>query len=281
MRHRDVPAPHGVDHGPADRVLAAAGRTSRTELLAPADQPVGLLGVGQRRAEVVDDLVGVAGEPVERVHVRALPRREQQRREVVGLAVRGVELAAGLVRRAQRRVGMPAASSSRALTGRESSRCRRLWQPGAVDAAVPAPPGSAGRVALAAVAARRDASAHHPGGDRRRHPRRAHPGRRSGPVPPSPTGCPPSPRVAAARGPRGARAHRRRRAVPLRPGRRDVRQPRGRPAGAGPGLLPRVHGRDAGRGRPRGPPHRHLLHRAEYWTADHYDSFARITGAAR
>jgi hypothetical protein len=107
VRQRDVPAPDGVDDRPADRVLAAPGRDVAQELLAPADQPVGLLGVAQRAPEVVDDLVGVAREAVQRVDVRALPGRQEQRREVVGAPVRGVEPPAGLVRRPQRRVRDP------------------------------------------------------------------------------------------------------------------------------------------------------------------------------
>jgi hypothetical protein len=91
--------------------------TSSTNCSPPADQPVGLLGVGEGAAQVVDDLVGVAGEAVQRVDVRPLPGRQQQRREVVGLAVAGVEPAARLVRRPQLRVRIPAASSSLALTG--------------------------------------------------------------------------------------------------------------------------------------------------------------------
>ena len=97
---RDVPPPHGVDDRPADLVLAArrprrrrgTGRPSR-----PASRPsrasVSVL------AEVVDDLVGVAREAVQRVHVRPLPGRQQQRGQVVGPPVLGVEPPAGLVRR--------------------------------------------------------------------------------------------------------------------------------------------------------------------------------------
>jgi hypothetical protein len=128
VRQRDVPAADGVDDGAADRVLAAAGRDVAQELLAPADQPVGLLGVAQRAAEVVDDLVGVAREAVEGVDVRALPGRQQQRREVVGAPVRGVEPAAGLVRRPQRRVrdagGVELAGAQRPTTGSDSLRAR-------------------------------------------------------------------------------------------------------------------------------------------------------------
>ena len=84
------------------RVALVAGLEVAQELLAPGHQPVGVRGV-----EVVDELVGVAGEAVEGVHVRPLGRGEQQRGQVVGAAVGGVEAAARLVGRPQRRVGDP------------------------------------------------------------------------------------------------------------------------------------------------------------------------------
>ena len=64
-----------------------------------------LLLVGQRRAEVVDDLVGVAGEAVQRMDVRPDVGRQEQRGEVIGLAVLGVEPATPLVRRPEAGVG--------------------------------------------------------------------------------------------------------------------------------------------------------------------------------
>jgi len=99
---RDVPGAGGVDRGGADRVGAAAAVEVVEELRAPADQRrrVGLV-------EVVDQLVGVAGQAVERVHVRPLGGRQQQGGEVVRLAVAGVQPPAGLVGRPQPRVGDP------------------------------------------------------------------------------------------------------------------------------------------------------------------------------
>ena len=98
----DAPGARGVDRGPADRVVAVAAVEVGEELVAPADE-------GRRvgAVEVVDQLVGVPREAVERVDVRPLGRRQQQRGEVVRLAVRSVQPPAALVGRPQRRVGDP------------------------------------------------------------------------------------------------------------------------------------------------------------------------------
>ena len=72
-----------------DGVLAVAGIAAALEVVEEA------VGPRHQRAEVrvgcVDELVGVAREPVERVHVRSLGPREQPGREVVGAAVRCVQ----------------------------------------------------------------------------------------------------------------------------------------------------------------------------------------------
>ena len=81
--------------------LSPRSRSARKPV-APADQ-----GGRVRLVEVVDQLVGVPREAVERVHVRPLGRRQQQGGQVVGPAVRRVEPPALLVRRAQRRIGDP------------------------------------------------------------------------------------------------------------------------------------------------------------------------------
>ena len=143
--------------------------TSREELLAPADQPVGLLGVGQRAGEVVDDLVGVAGEAVERVDVRPLPRRQQQRREVVGPAVGGVEPPAGLVGRPQRRVGDPGGVELPDAHGLLTGGRRSSGGAAPGGAAGPVPAGRGPRAAAAAGAPVRGSgapAARAPGGGR-------------------------------------------------------------------------------------------------------------------
>ena len=128
-----------------------AGLDVAHELLAPADQPVGLLGVGQRAAEVVDDLVGVAREAVQRVDVRPLPRRQQQRGEVVRLAVAGVEPAAGLVRRPQRRVGDARRVQLPPAHARESARGGAVGRPARAAGRAPRRPETRAAVALAAA----------------------------------------------------------------------------------------------------------------------------------
>ena len=135
--HRDLPAAHRVDDRPADRVVAPAGLDVLNELRPPADQPVGLLRVGERAGQVVDDLVGVTGEAVERMDVGALPVRQQQRREVVGLAVARVEPAARLVGGAQLRAGDPGGVQLLVAHGREVSQMAR-WGLGAAAWADPA-----------------------------------------------------------------------------------------------------------------------------------------------
>ena len=67
------------------------------EPVRPVAQPRGALGRRQRLG-AVDDLVGVAGEAVQRVHVRALPGGQQPGRQVVGAAVPAVQLPAAAVR---------------------------------------------------------------------------------------------------------------------------------------------------------------------------------------
>ncbi len=77
------------------------------DLVAPARQLVGALLRGEGRVEVVDDLVGVAGEAVEGVHERPLARGQQPGGQVVRAAVVGVQLPAGLVGRPHLRIGDP------------------------------------------------------------------------------------------------------------------------------------------------------------------------------
>ena len=60
----------------------------------------------------VDDVVGVPGEAVQRVHVRPLPRRQQPGRQVVGAAVRTVQLAAAGVGAGQGRPLQPPIDAS-------------------------------------------------------------------------------------------------------------------------------------------------------------------------
>ena len=87
-RHRRAGTPRSARPGcpsaaPCRRRRAPTGsslapvRTSARNCSPQRDEPVGLLRGRQRRGQVVDDLVGVAGEAVQRVHVRPLRRRQQ------------------------------------------------------------------------------------------------------------------------------------------------------------------------------------------------------------
>ena len=72
---------------------------------------VGRLGAELPSCGIVDELVGVAREAVERVHVRPFPAGQQQGRQVVGATVRRMQ---------------PAAGAGRQPPGPRSARCRRL-----------------------------------------------------------------------------------------------------------------------------------------------------------
>ena len=67
-------------------------------------QPVGALGGLQRLVEVVEDVVGAPGEPVERVHGWTLLWRKQPSRQEERAPVLRVERAAATVSVAQRRI---------------------------------------------------------------------------------------------------------------------------------------------------------------------------------
>ena len=79
------------------RVVAAARVEVGEEAVAERGE-LFLAHLGRHIAEVVDDVVGVAAEPVQRVHVVALDAGQRVRRPVVGRAVALVERAAQLVR---------------------------------------------------------------------------------------------------------------------------------------------------------------------------------------
>ena len=111
------------------RLISWSLPPARTSATNCSPQPISqsaFCGVRQRAGEVVDDLVGVPREAVQRVDVRPLPRGQQQRRQVVRLAVPRVEPPAGLVRRAQRGVGDPGGVQlSRAHAASLAERRRR------------------------------------------------------------------------------------------------------------------------------------------------------------
>ena len=99
MFARDLPAQDRIHNRPAHRIVRTPTFEVGEECIAPGAQPVGLLLIGQCRSQIVDDLIGVPREAVQRVDVGPLAGREQQCREVVGLAVGRIELPAPFVGR--------------------------------------------------------------------------------------------------------------------------------------------------------------------------------------
>ena len=96
-----VPSQARVNDGPADPVLGVAAGEVIEEPLAPANEPFALLGIGEGRTQVIDNLVGISRKAVKGMDVRSLPRGQQQGGEVIGLAVGGIELPAALIGRSQ------------------------------------------------------------------------------------------------------------------------------------------------------------------------------------
>ncbi len=84
--------------------VAVSGFEIDEELRSPLLQLGRLLSVGEGACEVIDDLVGIPGKPVERVDERSLGRRQEQRGQVVRLPVGGVEPTARLVGLTEARV---------------------------------------------------------------------------------------------------------------------------------------------------------------------------------
>ncbi len=75
----------------AKGIGGAAALEIGEEGLRPGVEPAGPLGPVEPRVEVVDDVVGVAGEPVEGVDIGAFGGRQQPGREEVGPPVLGIE----------------------------------------------------------------------------------------------------------------------------------------------------------------------------------------------
>ena len=67
------------DDRPAHRIIRTPTFDVREECIAPGAEPVGLLLIRQRRSQIVDDLIGVPREAVERVDVGPLAGWKQQR----------------------------------------------------------------------------------------------------------------------------------------------------------------------------------------------------------
>ena len=84
---------HGRQHRIVDR--SAPSRPARTSRGPRLQRGAAL--AGSSAVERVDDLVGVPGESVQRVHVPALPGRQQPGGQVVGAAVPPMQLTAALV----------------------------------------------------------------------------------------------------------------------------------------------------------------------------------------
>ena len=105
----DLPTQHRVHDRPAHRIVRTPTFEVGQECVAPGAQPVGLLLIGQRRSQIVDDFIGVPREAIQRVDVGPLARRKQQGREVVGLAMSRIEFPAPVVGGAQLRIGDPCA----------------------------------------------------------------------------------------------------------------------------------------------------------------------------
>ncbi len=78
-------------------MMVAAGKEAVRQRL----QTFGPRADVQRRVQFVEDVVGVAGEAVQRVHGGALVRGEQPRGKEVGAAVFGGDLPAAAICRAQ------------------------------------------------------------------------------------------------------------------------------------------------------------------------------------
>ena len=95
----------GADLIPADGVgnrgeyglvaVITAGEKPVSQLLQPFGPDFG----AHLRIKVIKDVVGVAGEAVQRVHGRTLVRRQQPGGQKEGTAVRGIEFAAAAIRR--------------------------------------------------------------------------------------------------------------------------------------------------------------------------------------
>ena len=103
VRAVDGVATGGVGQRGEHRVGGRAAVEGDGELLGERVEPGGLRGGRPAVAEVVDDLVGVPGEAVQRVHGGAAGAGEQPGGEEVGAAVAGVQRAAGGVRGPQAR----------------------------------------------------------------------------------------------------------------------------------------------------------------------------------
>ena len=119
--------------GPPARALASSPASASSWAAFAAGGPV--------VAEVVDDLVGVAGEAVQRVHGGPPRAREQPGGEEVGAAVAGVERAAGRVGGPQRRVGDPGGVEL-SPPARHRWRAARRPPAGAARSAAASPVGS-------------------------------------------------------------------------------------------------------------------------------------------
>jgi hypothetical protein len=102
VAHRQVEGPDGVNHRRQQRVIDRDPPEAGEQAPAQGVQGGRLGGAVQGRGEVVDDLVGVAAEPVPGVHVAALPARQQQGGQVVGAAMAGMQLPTPLIGRRQR-----------------------------------------------------------------------------------------------------------------------------------------------------------------------------------
>ena len=72
----DVERAHRVDHRLQHRVVGLRPRSRSAKNRSPKSASAVARRVDRRRTEVVDDVVGVAAEPIQRMHVVALDRRQ-------------------------------------------------------------------------------------------------------------------------------------------------------------------------------------------------------------
>ncbi len=141
----DPERPHGVDHRLEHEVVAVAGLEAVEEAVAEVGQRLGP-DVDRHGTALVDDVVGVAAEPVQGVHVVALDLGQDGRGPVVGRPVGLVQHAAVLVgllerdrahrtplighRRAGRRVRRPAGPTRAPSGHRPRAGCPIRRRPG-------------------------------------------------------------------------------------------------------------------------------------------------------